>query len=85
MRLSAPPPEVAATTPNRRRCAVPSAIVAAENSLSQHRGDVRTEMCGVVKLFDVGAVDTEYVIAVDSREVLDDMVDHPVLPWHLLT
>jgi hypothetical protein len=42
-------------------------------------------MCGVVEIFDVGTVDTEYVIGVDSREVLDDMVDHPVLPGHLLT
>jgi hypothetical protein len=59
--------------------------VAAENSCLEHRGNVRTEMCGVVKIFDVGAVDTEYVIDLDSREVLDDMVDHPLLPGHLLT
>jgi hypothetical protein len=43
------------------------------------------EMCGIVKILDVGAVDTEYVIDVDSREVLDDMVDHPLGPGHLLT
>jgi hypothetical protein len=42
-------------------------------------------MRGVVEIFDVGTVDTEYVIAVDSREVLDDIVDHPVLPVHLIT
>jgi hypothetical protein len=42
-------------------------------------------MCGIVKILDVGAVDTEYVTDVDSRQVLDDMVDHPLAPGHLLT
>jgi hypothetical protein len=42
-------------------------------------------MRSVVKILDVGAVDTEYVIDLDSRKVLDDMVDHAVLPRHLVT
>ena len=42
-------------------------------------------MCSVIKIFDVGAVDTEYVIDLDFREVLDDMVDHPLCPGHLFT
>ena len=50
--------------------------------LGQHRGDIRAEICGVVKIFDVGAVDTEDVADSGSREVLDDTIDHPVLAWH---
>jgi hypothetical protein len=42
-------------------------------------------MCSIIKIFDVGAVDTEYVIDLDSREVLDDMVDYSLCPGHLLT
>ena len=42
-------------------------------------------MRSIIEIFDVGSVDAEYVVAVDSREVLDDMVDHPLLPWHIPT
>ena len=50
--------------------------------LGQHRGDVRTEIRGVVKVFDVGTVDTEDVFDSGPREMLDDVVDHPVLARH---
>ena len=50
--------------------------------LGQHSGDVRPEICGVVEIFDVGPVDPEDVVDPDSREVSDDVVDHPVFARH---
>jgi hypothetical protein len=53
--------------------------------LGQHGGDVRLEKCGVVEVFNVGAVDAEDVVDPDCREVSDDVVDHTLLHRHLLT
>ena len=50
--------------------------------LGQHRGDVRPEICGVVEILDVGPVDPEDVLDSDSREMPDDVVDHPVFARH---
>ena len=43
------------------------------------------DKCGVVEVFNVGAVDTEDVVDPDCREVSDDVVDHTLLHGHLLT
>ena len=53
--------------------------------LGQHRGHVRPEVRRVVEILDVGTVHTEDVVDSDFREVLDDVIDHPVLSGHLLT
>jgi hypothetical protein len=50
--------------------------------LGQHSGDIRSEIGGVVEIFDVGPVDPEDVVDPDSREVSDDVVDHPVFARH---
>ncbi len=87
MRFSAPPPGGRGHYPKPAPLRLyPSAIVAAENSCLANTALMsRTEVCGIVKIFDVGAVDAEYVLDVGSREVFDDVVDYPVLPGHLLT
>ena len=46
---------------------------------SQHRGDIRPEICGVVEVLDIGAVDTEHAIHSERRKTPDDVVDCPVL------
>jgi hypothetical protein len=38
----------------------------------------------VVQILDVGAVHSENVVDADCREAFDDVVDHPLLPWHAL-
>ena len=50
----------------------------------QHRGDSGVEVGRVVQILDVGAVHSENVVDADCREAFDDVVDHPVLPWHAL-
>src|SRR5690606_6184948 len=50
--------------------------------LGQHRGDIGAEMRCVVEVFDVGAVDAEDVADAARREVLDDVVDHPLPVGH---
>ena len=50
--------------------------------LGQHGGDVRPEICCVVEVLDVGAVDAEDVLDSGPREMTDDVVDHPVLSRH---
>ena len=40
------------------------------------------KMRGVIEVFDIGAVHAEDVGDVDGGEMLDDVVDHPVLPCH---
>src|ERR1700728_5079784 len=50
--------------------------------LGQHGSDVRPEICRVVEVLDVGAVDAEDVFDSGPREMTDDVVDHPVLPRH---
>ena len=52
--------------------------------LGQHRGDPGPEMRRVVEILDVGAVHTEDVVDSDCRESVDDVVDHPVLPRHVM-
>jgi hypothetical protein len=51
--------------------------------LGQHGRDVRPEICGVVKVLDVGTVDAEDVLHPGTREVPHDVVDHPVLSRHI--
>ena len=81
------PPDVATTTPRPAPLRLyPSAIVAAENScLASTALMPGVEVRGVVHVLDVGAVHAEDVVDSDCRQVPDDVVDHPVLPWHRLT
>jgi hypothetical protein len=53
--------------------------------LGQDCGDVVPKVCGIVEIFDIGAVDAEDVVDAGCREVLDDVVDHPVVPSHVIT
>jgi hypothetical protein len=50
--------------------------------LGQNRGDIRSEVCGVVQIFDVGPVDTKDVVDSGRREAPDDVVNHSLLAWH---
>ena len=44
--------------------------------LGQYRGEVVTEVRGVVEVLDVGAVDTEDVIDTTRRQIPDDVIDN---------
>ena len=46
--------------------------------LSQDRGEIRTEIRSVIKIFDIRAIHAEGVIHADRRKVLDNLVNHPV-------
>jgi hypothetical protein len=45
----------------------------------------KPESALLVEMFDIGTVHTEDVIDTGYREELDDVVDHPAPPSHLIT
>jgi hypothetical protein len=50
--------------------------------LSQDRGEIRTEIRSVIKIFDIRTIHAEDVIHADRRKVLDNVVNHPVSPGY---
>ena len=50
--------------------------------LSQDRGEIRTEIRSVIKIFDIRTIHAEDVIHADRRKVLDNVVNHPVAPGY---
>ena len=54
-----------------------------ELMLGQDSGDAVMEVRGVVEILDIGTVDTEHVVDADGRKLVDDVVDHALLPVHL--
>src|SRR5262249_52329340 len=49
----------------------------------QYRGDVVTTGCGVIDVFDVGAVDSEDVVNATRPEIPDDVIDNPMPAGHM--
>src|SRR6185312_2412905 len=68
------PPPTAAITISHRRCGI--------LMLSQDRGEIRTEIRSIIKIFDIGTIHAEDVIHADRRKVLDNVVNHPVSPGY---
>ena len=61
-------------------------MVAAENSCLASTAVIAvSEMGCIVKVFDIGAIDTEQIFDARRREMVDDVVNHPLFPGHSLT
>jgi hypothetical protein len=50
--------------------------------LSQDRGEIRSEIRSVIKIFDIRTIHAEDVIHADRRKTLDNVVNHPVSPGY---